>query len=112
MGEQGGEGGVQLVEGRVFEGLGVHLLDNLAAAFEHLGMDVEAEAVEVAPLAFVVFAAEFGFFGAPFFQGFGGDAEKFGGAGEIAFELVDLIEGVDFGAEWVSAFHAVLLLCC
>ena len=87
----------------------MHLLDDGGAAFEHLDMEIELEAFEMTPLARLVVASEFGFFGAPFFQGLGGDAELCSGEGEIAIELVDFVEGVDFGVEGVAAFHGALL---
>ena len=96
MAEHGGEGGVELVEGGFGEGGVVHLLDDGGAAIEHLGVEIELESVEMAPLSVLVLLAELGFFGAPFFEGFGRDFQFFGGVREVAVELVKFVEGVDF----------------
>lgn len=103
--EHGGESGVELVERGFVEGVVVHLLDDGGAAVEHFHMQVELEAVEMPPLSILILLPELVFFGAPFFQGFGGNVELFGGAGQIAVQLVDLIEGADFGIESIAAFH-------
>ena len=77
MGEQGGEGVVELVEGGIHDGIGIYLLDNAFDSLEHLDVQVEAESVEIAPLAILVDLSELGFIGAPFFEGSGGDVELF-----------------------------------
>jgi len=77
MGEQGGEGVVELVEWGIHDGIGIDLLDYALEAFEQLDMQVEAESVEIAPLAILVGLSELGFIGTPFFEGSGGDVELF-----------------------------------
>ena len=68
-------------------------------------MQVELEAFEMTHLSLAVVLSEVGFFGAPFFQGFDGDIELLAGQGEIAVELIDLVEGSDFAVQGVSPIH-------
>ena len=78
----------------------------MVAALQRFQAQFEGQSVEAAVGAFEIIASEIEFFGTPFFQGFGRDFELSAGAGKVAVEAVELVEGVDFGIEGVAAFHA------
>ena len=110
LAEQGVEGGIQLAERCVFQGMRGHLGEDRFAAFQHFCVQVEIKTVVVSPLSFTVIAPEIGFAFAPVFEGSDGDIERLADVSQIAIELVDLIEGVDFGIEMVAAGHYTLFL--
>ena len=110
LAEQGVEGGIQLAERCVFQGMRGHLGEDRFAAIQHFCVQDEFKTVVVSPLSITVIAPEIGFAFAPIFQGSDGDIERLADESQIAIELVDLIEGVDFGIELVAAGHYTLFL--
>ena len=95
-----------MIERGFRQGILVHFVEQIAAALQRFEAQFEGQSVEAAVGALEIIASEIEFFGTPFFQGFGWDFELSAGAGEVAVEAVELVEGVDFGIEGVAALHA------
>ena len=96
---------MELIQGGVFEGVGIDEFKDFVGALEQFQAHPGLEAGDFAGFLLVEFVAEVGFDGAPFLEGFGGNVELAAGGLEVAVILVDLVEGVDFGVEGVAVFH-------
>ena len=103
--QQGVEGGVELVQAGVCEGIGVDVVEDVIGAAQQFQLHTGLEAGDIAVKPLAVSALEFGFDGAPFFQGFGRDVELSTGELQVTVILVDAIKRLNFGVQRVSFFH-------
>ena len=103
------EGVGELGWGGFGEGGVGHVVEDGDAAFDQFEVEFGEEAVEAAVLFFEELVAELVFVGGPFLQGFAGDVELGCGLLEVAVELVEEVERLDFVVEWVAAFHGWVL---
>ena len=108
--------GVGELGGRSFRKCFVgHVIEDGVGAFEQFDMEAGEETVEALVLLVEELGSELVFGGRPFLEGFDGDVETGFDALEVAVELVELVEGVDFVIEPVAFGHVVesfgLLVC-
>ena len=110
MVEQCGQCGIELTQGRFCQGFAVYLFEDFLAAFEHFGLQIELESIEMPFLSLVIFGAEAYFGCPPAFQCFGRDFQQVAGHFEIAVVLIELIEGCNFFVERIASCHWICVL--
>ena len=84
---------------------GLELLHEVAGCFEQVFKQFEFDVGEVSELSVFEATTEFVLVNEPASQGFEGDLELVFDQAEVAVELVEQVESLDFGIEAVGCWH-------